>query len=40
MTQDEQQFGALKGPQYYGAIKELAEFLDPDVLNDKDFKLN
>jgi hypothetical protein len=34
------QFGSQKGQQYYGAIRELEEFLDPGVLNDEDFKIN
>jgi hypothetical protein len=35
-----QQFGQQKGQQYYGAIRELEEFLDPNVLMDDDFRLN
>ena len=31
------QFGREKGQEYYGAIKELEEFLDPNVLGDKEF---
>ena len=31
------QFGHEKGQEYYGAIKELEEFLDPSVLQDKEF---
>lgn len=27
-------FGKVKGEQYYGAIKELQDFLDPNVYND------
>ena len=33
-------FGKVKGQQYYGAIKELQNFLDPNVFNDKEFQLD
>ena len=29
-----------KGKQYYGAIRELEEFLDPNVLQDDDFQFD
>ena len=33
-------FGKVKGDQYYGAIKELQNFLDPNVFNDKEFQFD
>ena len=30
-------FGKDKGKKFYGAIKELEEFLDPQVMKDEDF---
>ena len=31
------QFANDKGQEYYGAIKELEEYLDPNVFEDQDF---
>ena len=33
------QFGEQNGIKYYGAIKELEEFLDPNVYQDDDFQI-
>ena len=35
-----ERFGNDKGKKFYGAIKELEEFLDPQVMRDEDFQLD